>query len=150
MVKPKSVALSRALMKIDGREVEVTVRLNPRARRLIVKVHPSTGEITVVAPSARAMSHALEFARGEADWIKTKLARVPAPVALRLDALVPFRGRPHRIVSREKGPAPVWIDGTDPLICISGRAEHTERRVRDFLKLQARNRLGERSAHFAA
>src|SRR5690242_14526678 len=30
----------RALLAIDGRPVEVTLRLNPRARRLIVKVHP--------------------------------------------------------------------------------------------------------------
>ena len=30
----------RELLRIDGRAVEVTMRLNPRARRLIVKVHP--------------------------------------------------------------------------------------------------------------
>jgi predicted metal-dependent hydrolase len=150
MVKSKSIALSRALLKIDGRAVEVTVRLNPRARRLIVKVNSSTGEITVVAPSQRAMTHALDFARGESDWIKKKLARVPPRVALELDAIVPFRGRPHRIVSAEKGPAPVWIDATEPLIYVSGRAEHAQRRVCDFFKKEARARLAERTAHFAA
>jgi len=148
MVQSKSIALSRALLKIDGRAVEVTMRLNPRARRLIVKVHPSTGEITVVAPSKRALSHALDFARGESDWIAQKLARVPQQVSLDLGAVVPFRGVKHRIEAGEHGPAPVWIDGNT--IRVSGRPEHAARRVRDFLKREARSRLGERTAHFSA
>ena len=47
----RSRMVHRELLKIEGRPVDVTVRLNPRARRLIVKVHPSTGEVTVVAGS---------------------------------------------------------------------------------------------------
>ena len=54
----------RELLRIDGRAVEMSVTLNPRARRLIVKVHPTTGEVTVIAPSKRALERALEFARG--------------------------------------------------------------------------------------
>ena len=72
----------RELLKIEGRAVEVSVRLNPRARRLIVKVHPSTGEVSVIAPSQRALERALEFARGQSDWIATQLARVPVAVPL--------------------------------------------------------------------
>jgi predicted metal-dependent hydrolase len=145
-----SLPLSRALLKIDGRAVEVTMRLNPRARRLIVKVHPSTGEITVVAPSKRAMSHALDFARGESDWIAKKLARVPQPVHFEIGSKIPFRGSEYRIVAGERGPGPVWIDeAEEPMIRVSGRPEHVGRRVRDFLKSEARKRLAERTAHFA-
>lgn len=151
MRKTNSIALSRALLRIEGRAVEVTMRLNPRARRLIVKVHPSTGEITVVAPSKRALSHALDFARGESDWIAKKLARVPEPVTFELGSSIPFRGRTHRIVAGERGPGPVWLDETvEPLIRVSGRPEHAARRVGDFLKTAARHRLGERSAHYSA
>jgi predicted metal-dependent hydrolase len=147
MRKTNSIALSRALLKIDGRPVEVLMRLNPRARRLIVKVHPSTGEITVVAPSKRAMTHALDFARGESDWIAKKLARVPQPVAFDIGAAIPIRGQMMRIEAGERGPAPVWIEGG--VIRVSGRAEHAPRRIRDFLKREARQRLGERTAHFS-
>ena len=151
MRKTKSLPLSRALLKIDGRSVEVTTRLNPRARRLIVKVHPTTGEITVVAPSQRAMTHALDFARGESDWIAKKLARVPEPVLFEIGATIPFRGRAHRIVSGERGPAPVWReDAAEPRIRVSGRPEHAARRVRDFLKHEARHLLAERTAIYAA
>ncbi|HEY7976861.1 MAG TPA: hypothetical protein VID67_01605, partial [Rhizomicrobium sp.] len=78
---PRQLA-GRELLRIDGDAVPVTLRLNPRARRLIVKVHPSTGEVTVVAPSRRALEGALAFARSEADWIRKRLSRVPKPVLL--------------------------------------------------------------------
>ncbi|HEY1711021.1 MAG TPA: SprT family zinc-dependent metalloprotease [Rhizomicrobium sp.] len=151
MLQTKSLALSRALLRIDGRDREVTMRLNPRARRLIVKVHPTTGEITVVAPSKRALSHALDFARGESDWIAKKLSHVPKPVMFDLGSMVPYRGQLHRIVAGAGGPGPVWIDNERELsIRASGRPEHAARRVGDFLKQEARHRLGERTVHFAA
>ena len=62
--------------------LEVRVRLNPRARRMIVKVNPATGEVSVTAPSRRGLAHALDFARGEKDWIAGQLAKAPGPVAL--------------------------------------------------------------------
>ncbi|HEX2593030.1 MAG TPA: SprT family zinc-dependent metalloprotease [Rhizomicrobium sp.] len=146
----KSQALSRALLRVDGRPVEVTMRLNPRARRLIVKVHPSTGEVTVVAPTKRAMAHALDFAQGQTDWIATKLAHVPVQVPLAPGSRIPFCGVMHTIVSRTNGPAPVWIeDGEEPRLCVAGRAEHASRRILDFLKKEARRILSERSTHFA-
>ncbi|MDE3115793.1 MAG: hypothetical protein KGL26_09365, partial [Pseudomonadota bacterium] len=73
-IRRKSPApVQRKLLKIDGEPVPVTLKLNPRARQLIVRVHPSTGEVTVVAPSRRSLSHAMEFARKQSDWIAQKL-----------------------------------------------------------------------------
>src|SRR5437660_11287377 len=97
----------RELLRIDGRPVAVTVRLNPRARRLIVKVHPSTGEVTVVAPSQRALDRALDFARGESAWIARRLAEVPKVVALAPGSRVPYRGREHTIREGRDGSSPV-------------------------------------------
>src|SRR6201994_4140450 len=100
----------RALLKIDGRAVEVTMRLNPRARRLIVKVHPSTGEISVVAPSQRALDRAMEFARGQSDWIAAQLSRIPSAVPLKVGSTLPIRGESHVVRQRESGGGAVWIE----------------------------------------
>src|SRR5471032_2017371 len=78
-------------LAIDGAAVDVKLHLNPRARRVIVKVHPVTGDVTVVAPSRTGLKHALEFARGEHDWIARQRARVPQPVVLAPGAKLPFR-----------------------------------------------------------
>src|SRR5689334_15932112 len=108
------------LLKIDGRMLEVRVRLNPRARRMIVKVNPATGEISVTAPSRRGLAHALDFARGEKDWIARQLAKAPGPVSLVPGAVIPFCGKPHEIrATAARGPAPVWQD--DGVIWVSGR-----------------------------
>lgn len=141
----------RELLRIDGDFVPVTLRLNPRARRLIVKVHPSTGEVTVVAPSRRALDGALAFARSETDWIRKRLARVPKPVPLGIGARIPFRGELHLVVEGEKGRAPVWADEEDgePVILVSGHPEHAPRRIADFLKREARKTLDARTAYYA-
>lgn len=140
----------RELLRIDGRPIEVTMRLNPRARRLIVKVHPSTGEVTVVAPSKRALDHALEFARGETDWIARRLAHVPKPVVLDLGARLPFRGENYVVGRGDAGPAPVWIDRKVQMIRVAGHPEHAARRIVDFLKREARKQLDERALEFAS
>jgi predicted metal-dependent hydrolase len=137
LFKKKSTSpLRHELLKIDGRMLEVRVRLNPRARRMIVKVNPATGEISVTAPSRRGLPAALDFARGEKDWIVRQLAKAPGPVALTAGAIIPFRGDHHEIRAAAKGPAPVWRD--DGVIWVRGHQAHAPRRVLDFLKSEAR------------
>jgi predicted metal-dependent hydrolase len=147
---PKAALLRRELLKIDGRAVEVSLRLNPRARRVIVKVHPTTGEVTVTAPSRRGLDHALEFARGEKEWIARQLARVPEPVALAPGSAIPFRGMTHRIRHGVSGTLPAWRDEVERAIFVRGRAEHAGRRLADFLKAEARRMFEIRALEFAA
>ena len=138
-------------LKIRGKSVPVKVRLNPRARRLIVKVHPSTGEIAVVAPSERSVHRALDFARQEEDWIAGRLAKVPAPVTFEPGNTILFKGEPHLIkMTTERGG--VWADdgGEMPVLRVSGRSEHAPRRIEDFLKKQARMSVSRRVQQHAA
>ncbi|HEX3432054.1 MAG TPA: SprT family zinc-dependent metalloprotease [Rhizomicrobium sp.] len=139
----------RELLRIDGRPVAVTVRLNPRATRLIVKVHPSTGEVSVVAPSRRALDSAMEFARSESSWIARRLAHVPEPIDIEPGALIPFRGEVHLVHAAAKGPSPVWIDRGARAIRVSGQKEHASRRLLDFLKREARRVLDARVGEFS-
>jgi len=145
-------AARRENLRIGGESLAVTLKLNPRARKLIVKVHPSTGEVTVVAPSRRALDSALEFARSESDWIRKRLARVPKSIELAVGASIPLRGEMHTIAPGERGRGPVWIDpdGGVSLIRASGDAKHIPRRVGDFLKREARKTFDTRVRYYAA
>jgi len=136
----------RELLRIEGRAVEVNVRLNPRAQRLIVKVHPTTGEITVTAPSQRALDKALEFARGQHDWIATQLSRVPVPVSLSAGSLVPFKGRDHVVREGESGKGTVWAE--DDVLYVTGAKAHQPRRIVDFLKKEARKEFEARTLEY--
>jgi predicted metal-dependent hydrolase len=133
------------LLKIDGQLLQVKVRFNPRARRMIVKVNPATGEVCITVRSQRALPAALDFARGEKDWIARQLAKVPKPVSLMPGTSVPLRGEPHEIRAAAKGPAPVWCE--DGVIWVRGEVAHAPRRVLDFLKKEARKAFESRALH---
>src|SRR6202008_297781 len=112
--KKTTTKVKRALLRIDGEPVEVILRTNPRARRFIVKVDPSTGEVSVVAPSSRSLDRALDFARKERDWIAARLPDIPSPVPLELGAPILYRGVEHVIRMGEPAPGlrrgPIWVD----------------------------------------
>ena len=145
--KPQPVR--HELLKIDGRMLEVRVRLNPRARRMIVKVNPATGEVSVTAPSRRGLSAALDFARGERDWIARQLAKAPGPIVLSAGAEIPFHGiAQHRYAPPRAGPR--LCGPTKTTIWVRGDAAHAPRRVLDFLKREARKTLEARVLAHAA
>jgi predicted metal-dependent hydrolase len=146
----------RESFDIDGRSVEVSLRANPRARRYIVKVDPTTGEVLVTAPSFRSLSDALAFAKKEKNWIADMLAHVPEPIELKLGAPILYGGVVHVLLradmpAREARRGPVWIDDDAllPTICVAGRDEHIARRTRDWLKAEARRNIGERVTEFS-
>jgi predicted metal-dependent hydrolase len=142
----------RALLKIDGEPVEIVLRTNPRAHRFIVKVDPSTREVSVVSPTARSLDQALDFARKERDWIAGRLADVPKPVPLELGSVVMFKGIEHAIRAGAYEGGPVWIDreAARPTIRVAGQPEHAQRRLQDWLKREARKKINERVAVYAA
>jgi predicted metal-dependent hydrolase len=124
----------------------------PRARRLIVKVHPSTGEVAVVAPHERSVHKAIEFLKREKDWIAERLAKVPPLVAMRPGAMVPYRGTDYVIRNApSEGKGPVWIDmdAARPTLRVVGLPEHSPRRIEDWLKRQAKLFLKRRVDHYA-
>lgn len=142
-------AVRRELLAVEGADVAVNVRLNPRARRIVMRVNPATGEVTVTAPSRGGTAPALAFARGETQWIARQLKRMPAPVALVPGAVVPFLGVSHLIRhSPARGPAPVWTE--KGAILFSGRMEHAPRRLTDFFKREARSLLAACALDYAA
>lgn len=130
-------------LRIRGKSVPVKVRLNPRARRLIVKVHPSTGEVAVIAPSRRSVPRALDFARQEGEWIADHLSRVPERIYFRSGETLLFKGARHIIRSTPDQRGGVWLDpdADRPTIRVSGFREHIPRRVEDWLKKQARSHI---------
>jgi predicted metal-dependent hydrolase len=139
----------RELLAIDGEPVAVTVRFNPRARRMVMRVHPVSGDVTVTAPARASLASALTFARGEAGWIARQRDQVPPAIIFAPGTIVPFCGAPHRIVhSMVKGPAPVWRDGER--ILVSGKPEHARRRLADFFKREAKRVLEARALDYGA
>ncbi|MEL7030244.1 MAG: SprT family zinc-dependent metalloprotease [Pseudomonadota bacterium] len=142
--------LAGALM-IEGRPTPVRLRVNRRAKRLIVRVDPAEGAVVVTAPSKRALPEALDFAASRADWIAEQLASAPAPIPFRPGARVPFRGVEHLIVHVHATRTPVRrVQGIAARLVVSGGAAHVPRRLEDWLRREARSLLSERCERHAA
>jgi predicted metal-dependent hydrolase len=145
--KPAEKRERRELLAIDGEPVAVNVRFNPRARRMVMRVHPVSGEVTVTAPARTSMASAVAFARGEASWIARQRGQMPAQVIFAAGTMVPFCGIPHRIAhSTIKGAAPVWRE--EGHIFVSGKPEHARRRLNDFFKREAKKLLESRALDY--
>ncbi len=147
--KPQEKREKHALLAIDGEAVAVRVRFHPRARRMVMRVNPVSGEVTLTAPLRSSVESALAFARGETGWIARQRGKVPPPVELAPGAAVPFLGTTHRIAhSATKGPAPVWREGER--ILVSGKLEHARRRLVDYFKREAKKALEARALEYGA
>ena len=55
----KRAVLTRGLLAVDGVDVAVSVKLNPRARRIVLRVNPASGEVVVTAPARGGPAPAL-------------------------------------------------------------------------------------------
>lgn len=128
-------------LEIEGAPVELRLRVSDRARRLALRVAPRDGAVELVVPRAVSHARALEFARAHADWIRRRHeARLPA-LPLVDGAVLPLAGTPHRIRHRPGLRGTVWrAAGPDgaPELNVAGEAAHLPRRLRDWLRAEAR------------
>jgi predicted metal-dependent hydrolase len=131
----KTVAVADLLA--PGVTTDVRVRRNPRARRISVRVDASDGAIALTVPWHTPVEEGLRFARRQGDWLRARLAAVPARVEFADGAAFEFLGATLNVrhakgrLTRHEG---------DTLL-VGGAPEFVSRRVRDWLKAQARTLL---------
>ncbi|MEF2548116.1 SprT family zinc-dependent metalloprotease [Aurantimonas sp. E1-2-R+4] len=131
--------------------VPVTVRRNPRAKRLILRLAPGGTGIVVTAPKkvpARAIAEFLERHRG---WVEERVARAPDRIIAADGATIPFRGAQLRLIQASERRASRFeiVDGVAHLF-VGGEPEHFSRRVVEALKREARHDLQVRVDRHAA
>lgn len=134
--EPKAIELS------VGEEVyAVRLRRSRTARRFTLQVHNSRREAVLTLPARGSLAQARVFAERHGAWLAERLRRLPQPVPFAPGAVVPLRGEPHRIVHRPAVRGTVWVEAGgdgERLLCVAGQEAHLGRRVRDFLKREAR------------
>jgi predicted metal-dependent hydrolase len=125
----------------DGAAYPVRLRRNKQARRYTLRIQAATREVVLTMPMRGSIREAKRFAERHGGWIAARLHRLPVAMPLRDGEVIPFRGEPHRITHRPGLRGTVSVECGDDgaqLLCVSGDAPHVERRVRDYLKRQAK------------
>jgi hypothetical protein len=128
--------------------VPLTLRRNPRARRLILRVAIDSGRIVVTMPAHASFADALAFARSRGDWILGQLARLPPRLPFTEGAVVPVLGDLYRI--RRLPGATGSIRAVHNEIVVGGPVTELAAQVKRWLHQRAREEVGSRVGPWAA
>ncbi|RZJ43546.1 MAG: M48 family peptidase [Brevundimonas sp.] len=128
--------------------VPARLSVNPRARRLSIRIDGRAGEAVLIAPSERKLGEVVAFARTKSAWMRERLAERPDSTPLEPGATVPLFGQPTRLVAVGGAGAARLIETADgPVIQSGGEGEAYARRVENLFKRLARQVLTERTEH---
>jgi predicted metal-dependent hydrolase len=142
----------RLVVSCAQEEYEVTIKRHPRARRYTLRVRERDRAVVLTMPPRGSLRQAKDFVERNAGWIATRVKRIPDKAPFANGVEIPLRGVVHRIVHRPRARGTVWTDTAEdgaPLLCVAGRAEHIARRLRDFLKREAKRDLTEATRRHA-
>ena len=129
-------------------DLELMLRVNSRARRVLLKIDAMAGEAVLVCPNRGSRNRAIAFAGDNATWVRRRLAAAPEAVPFADGVTLPLLGRPTTIRHDPAGRRGVIRDGDE--IRVSGEAAHLPRRLADWLRGEARRELADRAGAMAA
>ena len=120
--------------------------VNPRARRLSIRIDARAGEAVAVAPSERRLGEVVAFARTKAGWIAERLAARIDTQPFEPGAVVTWLGRPVRLEASGGAGAARLIDTPEgPVLRSGGEGEAFSRRIENWFRRAARDFLVERT-----
>jgi predicted metal-dependent hydrolase len=136
---------------VDGEVYSVRLRRHRQARRYTLRIHTAGREIVLTMPPRGSLREAHAFAQTHRAWIASRLRRLPDAVPFAHGAVLPLRGVEHRIEHRPGVRGTVWLEkrAGENLLCVAGDDAHVSRRLRDFLKREAKHDLEVASRHAA-
>lgn len=131
-------------LPLEGLTARLSV--NPRARRLSIRIDARAGEAVLIAPSERKLAEVVAFARTKTSWMRERLAERPQGTPIQPGAIIDLFGRPTRLIATGgAGAARLTEDAHGPLIASGGEGDAYARRVENLFKRVARDTLQTRT-----
>lgn len=135
--------IRRSTLVVAERSLPLAIRENPRSRRLTLRIEPGGRALSVSVPPGIAESEIDRFLERQHGWLLTRLARFPRADGLCEGGTLTLRGIPHAIrrTGRTRGLTRTSVENGQAILEVGGEPEHLKRRLRDFLKREARHDL---------
>jgi hypothetical protein len=121
---------------MGGDPVEVALRRNPRARRLVLSIDPADAVPALVIPPFVSLGEAQAFLDSRRHWLFRRLAAMPRRIPFLDGATIPFRGETLTLRHLAGSRSAAMRQGD--VLVVGGEAAHLSRRVSDWLKVQAK------------
>ena len=127
------------VLHVDEQDLPVRLTTHARARRISLRLDPVKGCVLLVRPRRVSKAAAVAFAIEKADWIAKSLEELLPPIPFVDGAVVPILNELHTIRHAPEARRGVWKE--DGSLFISGDVAHLPRRVRDWLREEARRKI---------
>lgn len=134
----------------NGNAVKIRLEVNPKARRLILRLDEKKREAVAVAPHRTQLGEALSFAQSRLDWIVKQLSDLPQSVPFAPGAHIPLRGVAHELSLNEDGRLAKVIPGEPMQLSAPGDEGTFARRIERFLRREAKRDLERAVDHYAS
>jgi predicted metal-dependent hydrolase len=132
-LQPETLALPSGPARVEWRR-------SARARRVSLRIDPTGGAVVVTLPIRATRKAGMALLMGHADWVSDRLAALPEAITFTEGAVIPIGGVAHRIRHAPGVRGAAFL--LDQELHVTGAVEFLSRRVRDFLRQEARRRLG--------
>lgn len=126
-------------LDLGGLAATLYVRRHPRARRTMLRIGADGESVVLVLPPRRSVQEGLAVVEAHKQWIRERLARMPARIAFVDGAALPVLGRPLTIRHRPADAPGVRKEGSDLLV--GGATSEVGRRVLGWLRDEARRTI---------
>lgn len=127
------------IVALPGGDARVQWRRSARARRVSLRIDPRDGAVVVTLPPRTSRPAGMALLMDHADWVTRRLAALPGAVVFEDGASVALEGVEHRIRHMPGRRGTVWLEAGE--IRVAGDVAFLPRRVSDFLRAEARQRL---------
>lgn len=128
---------------VGGRAIALTIRQSRSATRLTLSIAPGGKALKLTVPTGLANREVEAFLDRHHGWLMTRLARFPRAPIIADGYPIHIRGVAHTIeqTGKLRGlTGATMIDG-QAILKVSGEEAHLKRRIRDYLKQEARRDL---------
>ena len=123
------------LIEVEG--LPVRLKVNPRSRRIALRLDRARREVVASAPDRRSLSEAIRFARSRIDWIRVRLSEAPAISPLAPGVELALFDRPCRLEAGVGRTRLLDVPGGGLVIRASGEPGAYARSVVRVLKREA-------------
>jgi predicted metal-dependent hydrolase len=157
LVRPDIMGKQNYHLSHEDLEQPVLVKKSPRAKRMTLRVSPARRDVTLTIPHRTSANKAKAFVSKHVEWLNQQIGDLPCPAPFVHGVVIPFEGVLHQLdfygprdqASKGRPVVETIADEDLAILRVLGQKEHAPRRLTDWLKGQARQRLSVRVAHHA-
>jgi predicted metal-dependent hydrolase len=130
-----------------GFDLPVALKVNARAKRLVLRVSPCGSEIRLTLPKRVSRKQAQAFLQKQLGWLEQQLQQQPERVTLEPGAFVTLFGQQMYLEHRPGMRGAVW---EAQALAVGGEAMFFNRRIREAIRKEATRRFGAIARELAA